>query len=415
MGTYLTPEFVERRISRLTTLPDGWKASTSRTLYQLDLKMCQVKSLVYSFEWGKEREGYMLRQPSVLDSPERILRLDVSLNELVFLPPDSLLSFRNLRELDASLNKLKSFQGIEVLHHLFSLNVAHNALRHIDGLTTSSSLVELNLSMNEIRDISSMPSLINLRILNLSSNKLGSLEGLSSLPKLEELNVQRNQLVSIVPITSCLHLRMLNAAENNLKELDTVTAVLEKMTWLQVLSLHGNPIDREHNYQTDIIRAANVMTLDNITVRPLPRIGVEHRRHTDNIITLKDAARQAFEERMRGARGAMEENVNFLQHRIQSLQDEYREFEYKMRADLDVCLRYMDTLSSTEASSFDRRSLNFRSGNEKPWEGYTHRSPRPEHRSKEDYTDVKNTDEVRNEGVTEGERGQEGGRERMKE
>ncbi|XP_071119020.1 protein phosphatase 1 regulatory subunit 7-like isoform X2 [Haliotis cracherodii] len=394
MGTYLTPEFVERRISRLTTLPDGWKASTSRTLYQLDLKMCQVKSLVYSFEWGKEREGYMLRQPSVLDSPERILRLDVSLNELVFLPPDSLLSFRNLRELDASLNKLKSFQGIEVLHHLFSLNVAHNALRHIDGLTTSSSLVELNLSMNEIRDISSMPSLINLRILNLSSNKLGSLEGLSSLPKLEELNVQRNQLVSIVPITSCLHLRMLNAAENNLKELDTVTAVLEKMTWLQVLSLHGNPIDREHNYQTDIIRAANVMTLDNITVRPLPRIGVEHRRHTDNIITLKDAARQAFEERMRGARGAMEENVNFLQHRIQSLQDEYREFEYKMRADLDVCLRYMDTLSSTEASSFDRRSLNFRSGNEKPWEGYTHRSPRPEHRSKEDYTDVKNTDEV---------------------
>ncbi|XP_046578845.1 LOW QUALITY PROTEIN: protein phosphatase 1 regulatory subunit 7-like [Haliotis rubra] len=394
MGTYLTPEFVERRISRLTTVPDGWNASTNRTLYQLDLKMCQVKSLVFSFEWGKEREGFLPRQPSVLDAPERILRLDVSLNELGFLPHDSLLPFRNLRELDASLNKLKNFQGIEVLHHLFSLNLAHNALRHIDGLTTSSSLVEIDLSMNEIRDISSLPSLINLRILNLSSNKLISLEGLSSLPKLEELNVQRNQLVSIVPITSCLHLRMLNAAENELKELDSVTAVLQKMTWLRVLSLHGNPIDREHNYQTDIIRAANVMTLDNISVRPLPRRGVEHRHHIDNIITLKDAAKQAFEERMRGARGAMEDNVRFLQHRIQSLQHEYQEFEHKMRSDLDVCLRYMDTLSSTEASSFDRRSLNFQPGHERPWEGYKHRSPRPDHRHKEDYTDVKNTDEV---------------------
>jgi hypothetical protein len=47
------------------------------------------------------------RMASALDAPMRVLRLDVSLNNLTFLHHDWLLPFRNLRTLDASLNQIK--------------------------------------------------------------------------------------------------------------------------------------------------------------------------------------------------------------------------------------------------------------------------------------------------------------------
>lgn len=47
------------------------------------------------------------RLSSVLETPSKIIRLDVSLNELKSIPHDGLLPFRNLRALDASLNQIK--------------------------------------------------------------------------------------------------------------------------------------------------------------------------------------------------------------------------------------------------------------------------------------------------------------------
>ena len=70
-----------------------------------------------------------------------------------------------------------SFQGIEVLQQLRSLNLSHNALRNVDGLALSSTLVELRLAVNEIQDISSMPSLTSLKILDVSNNKVRYTQG----------------------------------------------------------------------------------------------------------------------------------------------------------------------------------------------------------------------------------------------
>ncbi|XP_041359802.1 protein phosphatase 1 regulatory subunit 7-like [Gigantopelta aegis] len=391
METLLTPEFVERRISTLPTLIEGWGVKHSTHYYQLDLKMCRVKTLAYSFEWGKE----IVPQPrlvSVLEMPSRILRMDLGLNELVSLSHDGLLPFRNLRSLDASLNQISSFQGIEVLRHLYSLNLSHNFIKRVDGLANSIALVELNLSMNEIEDISAMPSLINLRVLNISNNKLMSLEGISALSKLEELYVQRNKLYDIVPVTSLFHIRVLNAADNNIMNFDDVLRVLQKVKWLQVLCLHGNPIDRERHYEADILRASNVMTLDNVSVRPLPKKSIDNRRHTDNILTLKDAAKQAFEERMKVSRNEMEENVNFLQRRILSLQDEHKDFEQKMRNDLEVCSRYLDSLTSGEIGYVEKNALRFPPGTPIPWDMQSLAPSRAE--GKKDYSNVKDTDEL---------------------
>lgn len=397
MTSYLTADFVERRISAIpsTSFPDGWGVDHTGLYYQIDLKMCQISSLHFDFEWGREKQAPRLT--SVLDTPSRILRLDVSLNDLTFLHHEWLAPFRNLRALDASINQIKHFQGIEILPQLYNLNLSHNALRSVDGLANSTTLVELRLAMNELHDISAMPSLINLRFLDVSNNKLESLDGLSSLPKLEELYVHRNELRDILPVMSCGQLRVLNASHNHITSLDTTLKVLSNLRFLQVLALHGNPMDREPHYQGDILRVAHIMTLDNVSVKPIPRREEDHQRHADNMFSLKDAARQAFHDRMRVAKERLDENVSFLQRRIVGLQHEYEDFEAKLRADLEACLRYLDSLSADELGSADRSAIGAVLGGKEyqhPWQTAepTAGARAPQH--PRDYTKIKETDEV---------------------
>lgn len=42
----------------------------------------------------------------------------------------------------------------------------------------------------------------------------------------------------------------------------------------------------------------------------------DHKRHADNMFSLKDAARQAFHDRIRVAKERLDDNVSFLQRRI---------------------------------------------------------------------------------------------------
>ncbi|KAK6186151.1 hypothetical protein SNE40_008246 [Patella caerulea] len=394
MTTYLTQDFVERKISVLKTLQDGWGVDRYKTgnFYRLDLKMCQIKDLSYSFEWGQER-GIPPRLAKLTETPSKILYLDISLNELISLTSEGLLPFRNLRVLDASLNQIGNFQGIEVLPLLYSLNLSHNMVSNVQGLVNSGSLVELNLNMNKITDLSRMPSLINLKVLNLNNNHLATLDGVSALPKLQELYVQRNNLVSLVHVTSCFYLTVLNAAENKIHNLDGVTDVLPRLGNLQVLCLHGNPIDRENDYQHSLLSSSdNIMMLDNISVRPLARKQVPMRDpHSENISNLQEAARQAFDERIRATRSKVDENVSFLQKRIIALQDEQKDFEHKMKNDLDACLRYLGTLSNGEAAGVDRTSFSrgFPSARDDLQTGKS-----TARRNKNDYQGVKDTDEV---------------------
>lgn len=53
--TYLTGEFVERRIGALVSIPETWGVDGGGVYNELDLKMCQIKTLLFDFEWGKEK------------------------------------------------------------------------------------------------------------------------------------------------------------------------------------------------------------------------------------------------------------------------------------------------------------------------------------------------------------------------
>ncbi|KAK3090435.1 hypothetical protein FSP39_011833 [Pinctada imbricata] len=401
MTKNLSQDFVERRLHPLTHLPEAWTVDLGGKYYELDLKMCQLRSLDYEFRWGDDSGGTLQRLSSVIDAPSRILKLDVSLNELSALDHEGLSPLRNLRELNASLNKIKKFIGIEVLKKLYSLNLSHNFIDRIESLVPSSSLVELNLSMNDLTDISYMPSMINLQILNVNNNKLKSLEGVQSLPKLRELYVQRNAISDLIPLTSCFHIQILNLASNNIVTLHSAVGVLGQLKRLEVLTLMGNPIDRDRFYRTDILKQTNIMTLDNISVRPLPRqpspkieLDMGNSRHIQNLHSLKEAAKQAFQERMKESRLQMEENVNFLQRRIVSLQNEYMDYESKLKNDLESCLRYLDSLTASEMDGVNRSRIRDGIGtpHPKPWEGgRTHRRERAE---KTDYSHIKDTDEL---------------------
>ncbi|XP_060584547.1 internalin I-like [Ruditapes philippinarum] len=395
----LKQDFIERRTHVSHVIPPQWKLDPQGQYYELDLKMCQLKELNYDFNWGKEG-GPLPRMASIIEVPSRIVRLDLSLNELAVLDHAGLRPYRNLRELNASLNKISNFTGIEILKYLQTLNLSHNFISKIENLVSSSSLIELNLSMNELTDVSYMPSLINLEVLNISNNKLRSLDGVQSLARLRELHAQRNNVEDIVPLTSCFHLQVLNVADNHIIALHNTVDILAQLRRLEVLSLHGNPVEKDHMYRTEIIKSTNVMTLDNISVRPLPKPADmdrvqydENYKHVQNIHTLKEAARQAFEERMRDAKTQMADQIGFLQRRIVMLQKEYQEYESTLRNDLDSCLRYLDNLSHTEIGSFDRSAMRDSMGTPqpKPW----HRSHRSHaDRDKTDYSNIKKTEQV---------------------
>jgi hypothetical protein len=55
--TYLTAQFVEHRISSIpaAAIQDNWGVERSGQFYQLDLKMCQISSLHFDFQWGSSK------------------------------------------------------------------------------------------------------------------------------------------------------------------------------------------------------------------------------------------------------------------------------------------------------------------------------------------------------------------------
>ncbi|XP_069126733.1 protein phosphatase 1 regulatory subunit 7-like [Argopecten irradians] len=389
----LSQEFVDHHTHPLSYTRSQWRLDLQGALYELDLKMCQLKTLTYDFSWAKDSAG------ATADVQRRIIKIDLSLNELTALEHDGFVPFKNVRELNASLNRITKFSGVEVFKHLYTLNLSHNSIKRVENIVAIPSLVELNLSMNELRDISLMPSLINLEILNVSNNKLESLDGIQGLPKLKELYAQRNEIRHILPLTGCFHLQVLNVSSNSIHVLHTVVGVLSQLKQLEVLNMHGNVVDRDPMYQNDILKNSNIMTLDNIPIRPLPRQPVPSYdssdvKHKKNIESLKQAAQQAFEERMKESKQNMQENVRFLQKRILDLQDEYTAYDAKLRNDLDACLRYLDSLSIPDLSDMDKAKLRDEITSPedgKFWHG-GRRSKRPKERR--DYSDIKKTDEL---------------------
>ncbi|XP_051890186.1 uncharacterized protein LOC127580606 [Pristis pectinata] len=156
-GSLIENQFFEDHCTELTVIPFIWSVQTEGPHFCLDMKMSHLKQLVFNFE--------------LEDKAQRILKFNISLNELEELQCDSLSPFANLLELNVSLNSLSSISWLSALPQLMVLNLSHNIIETLQGLECCTMLTVLDLSHNQIGSIANLPILNSLTKLHLSGNK----------------------------------------------------------------------------------------------------------------------------------------------------------------------------------------------------------------------------------------------------
>ncbi|KAI8495886.1 hypothetical protein Bbelb_263020 [Branchiostoma belcheri] len=416
MASHLSRHLVESKTSELKIVPVSWNVDVTKGPHlQLELKMCQLKDLTWDFQWGEGRTTSPSSPTpvSIVDQPTRCLKVDVSLNELQSLQHKELLPFSRLYCLDASLNRITTFKGVEALPNLVTLNLSHNSIKVVDGLEHSQHLQELHLEMNAITDISNMPILYNLTILRLNSNQLTSLEGIQSLSRLKELHVQKNHLTDLFPLVSSLGLVVLNAADNHLQSLSDTVDVLKGLKRLHELYLMGNPLQKENRYSAALTTSTSVVMLDGHSIssaaakptvaQAIQPLLLPSGDRPQALADLKSAARKIFYEQIERQKMRMDENVHYLQQKIHDVQEEFRQYEAKTLADLDSCLRYMDHLSLEDMSGATQNMLRDMMARPGPWteppktepdKAASRQSTRDKTKPKSQYKGVTEPDEV---------------------
>ncbi|XP_075061359.1 uncharacterized protein LOC142149984 [Mixophyes fleayi] len=388
MNRVIKRQFVEDRATVLDVLPVTWNVKMPGPYYCVTMNMSQIKELVFDFGSLNSRDPF-----PVTDFPERILKLDLSLNELMELQADTFQQFENLLEFNASFNVLTSVPGLIMLPNLLVLDLSYNAIKEMESFKICSRLISLNVSHNKIRSIKDLPSHANLTHLHLNSNKLHSLDGIQNLPKLYELFVHNNEISSLLPLSSSLTLNVLDASNNNINSLSETLKVLHGLRRLSQLKLKGNPLAYSNSYSTAFRQHTSVRILDNCMLRDPSDIelsSVYHsllRQSLDSLPEggytgegLKDVVKKNLMEKLKYKQDAVESRIHHFHRRIMDLQEELKDFEDNLMGEMENCDRYIDAIPQEDLYSIDPHK--FQSATEqylftKFWERWEHGKRRP--------------------------------------
>jgi hypothetical protein len=139
--------------------------------------------------------------------------------------------------LDASNNKLTTFENCRALPYLESLNLSQNRLQTLT-LPLLHSLSLLSLTKNSLSDLQ-FTGVSNLQRLELRGNNIASLRFVSHCPSLTELWAADNNLTDVEGIESCSRLTKLHLRKNHIKSWTLPTALLS----LTDLNLRENDLD----------------------------------------------------------------------------------------------------------------------------------------------------------------------------
>ncbi|XP_061494059.1 uncharacterized protein LOC133390130 isoform X3 [Rhineura floridana] len=275
-------QFVEDRIVEVDPLPFIWNVEGPGPHYTLNVKMSRLKQFAFAFEFGSvdPRQSF----PKT-EFPERIVKLDISLNELKEIPPEALFPFENLAELDASLNALGTARGIGDLPSLVVLNLSYNMLREMKGLENCPHLCMLQMSHNQMRTLVEIPVLSNLTQLHLSSNK-------------DNPVARDNRYTTAIQESTSVEI------------LDGM--FLRHPSRLSALPLHMWPfLQQPVSSSADVVQAK---------------------------ADLKEVARRVFSPRLQEKRDNVGSAVHHFHSRILELQEELTEYEEKLRLEMDGCV-----------------------------------------------------------------------------
>ena len=147
---------------------------------------------------------------------EDILTLIIECRSFTSLP--DLTRFKNLKELNCSINKLSCLpdslpQSLEILY------CSNNKLTYLPDLTRLKNLKELYCSNNKINYLPTLPQ--SLEKIYCSNNKLISLPDLTSVKNLKELNCSYNK-INYLPTNLPQNLKVLYCFNNELTYLPTL-------------------------------------------------------------------------------------------------------------------------------------------------------------------------------------------------
>uniref|UniRef100_UPI00398F3B2D uncharacterized protein isoform X2 n=1 Tax=Pristiophorus japonicus TaxID=55135 RepID=UPI00398F3B2D len=344
-GSLIEHQFVEDRITEMTVIPFVWNVQTEGPHFSLDMKMSRLK--VFDFAFGSRAH--------------RILKINISLNELGELQCESLSPFVNLHELNVSLNSLRSISWLSALPHLMVLNLAYNAIETLRGLESCKKLAVLDLSHNRIRSIVNLSILNSLTELHLSGNKLESLEGAQQAPQLCELYIQGNRIRSLLPLSSSLGLCVLDASDNVILSFPDTLHVLGNLRRLKQLRLKGNPLTRDNCYSTAVRQSTAVEILDNVLLRDGSMYGSIFAPHADQRgqtkEDLKETARAAFQNKVQEKGRETGNAIHYLHSRILSLQEEQQDYEDHLAVELEAYNRYLDAIPAEDYQSIDSEKV----------------------------------------------------------
>lgn len=146
-------------------------------------------------------------------------------------------TFRNLKSLDLSNNKVGNLDKLSVLKNLESLTVRNNELTDLNLVKNLKNLKQLDASHNDITNVSGVAELTNLEILLLNSNKIkNNIAPLHNLSNLTVLSLSDNEVSNVKDIKD-LKLTAFYAAYN---KIDSIQALNTEK--LNTLSLKNNNI-----------------------------------------------------------------------------------------------------------------------------------------------------------------------------
>lgn len=223
----------------------------NKKLFVSEIKICKGNEMKKFFEERKLEEITLSR---------------VGLENLRFLENQI-----TLKHLNIEGNMINSFEGINNLKNIISINLSDNQIQEIKALDSSikqlnlsknklsslntldklqlDSLEEFYIAENKIKSIEKIKKAKNLKKLVLSHNKIHNIEEIGFLEHLELLFLDNNQITNIKSLKHLTKLKILKLDHNKVSSLREIFELKSVLPDLKEISLVGNPLDQtQENY-----------------------------------------------------------------------------------------------------------------------------------------------------------------------
>ena len=131
-------------------------------------------------------------------------------------------SLTNLKYLRLEGNRISELKPLRNLNHLLVLELGDNAISDITALSNLTGLYELNLALNGIKDITPLKNLTGLQKLYISYNEIEDLSPISGLTQLESLNFWNNAVRDIRALQELTFIRDIAFGRNPVTDLSSL-------------------------------------------------------------------------------------------------------------------------------------------------------------------------------------------------